>query len=888
MTLTIGLALMAFIALVFFVCLRQMEMRWTPGWLWVLLIVGATCLLFRPDEEVEAGEDAGAYFNTALSFAQHQQLRFDDPAMVEVDPSERAVFRYGHAGFLATKDACLWSEDPQMSRSRPWFFPGYSLLLSVPAALGFPYGAFWISPLLAMMIAILLAGLAYRLTGRRVAAAAAFLLYVLHPAIVWNARCARAEWPASFLILAGLVLWTKLMVSDRPVARSVGFLAGLSLTAAMLFHVTAAYVVLPTALASLWLTRREPFWIGWWSGLVAGVSLSAAQIIWVTDPYWIKVILSDSRRCLVLLSLGLLAFMAVVGFRWIWRRVVLRRVDFNPVIGVAMSLLFILLVLLSIHWRTEEGHIPGLPAWAVVYISLTDFSGVMKVCSRLWFILALAGTLVLCGRGDSPGRLGRWLFFVLAPATMTIGWVNNYMFETRRMVTFLVPLLVLSLVVLLAILGVGLGRRLGKRWPQMESSVPCVVIVLLTAGLLWTSIRSRWPLYSTWNNRGTFDFYQKVADRVREEGDFLLAEYTQTAAPIERLADRPLLPVAWGYRSDAEYRVAEQIMARLVTSHPDRRYLLITPFSGTAIPGVDMEWLFSDTLQTRRMERLKRTVPTNVTERVRTLQVYRVRGGGAVRTNLPYVRIMDGGGLGLSGSVKLVSGRTLELRGIPVAARGSQSVKFTSPRKKTDSESIAFVFAAPSGVMPRELSVRRGDGAEVPVRRSSLGPGWEVVELEEPSDGGPFEFTVSASSPVFLSDAFCIPFDGGPAVRLRADTPQESFTIEKMESQWIKATAAFALPVRAQPSRVWLLCTHGRDEDPKVECEIGLAGARKDRSRCRIEPGWTWSVFTVPGVEGASGAFRWYDLVTRPAWNPGKSGFPDDLGLRIQRVCVTE
>ena len=541
--------------------------------------------------------------------------------------------------------------------------------------------------------------------------------------------------------------------------------------------------------------------------------------------------------------------------------------------------------------RTEDGHIPGLPGWAVPYMSLTDFGGVMKVSSRLWFLLALSGTVVLCVRRDLPGRLGRWLFFMLAPASMTIGWVNNYMFETRRMVTFLVPLLVLSLSVLLAVISERAGRWLNKRWPRnalWAGAVPGILMCLLTAGLLLTAVRGRWPLYATWNNGGTYDFYKKVSDRVREAGDFLFAEYTQTAAPIERLADRPLLPLAWGYRSDADYRSAERIMAGLVEAHPDRRHLLITPFSGPVLPGVSLEPLFSDTLQTRRLERLKRAVPTNVEERTLTLHVYRVVGGGAVAASSPYVRIMDGGCLGLSGAANLMPGRNIEMHGVPAPVGETRSVGFAFPREISGPVTLAFVFAVPAGAVPALLSVDRIDGVASPVRRYSIGPGWEVLELEgKAPDRGHSEFKIQASERVYLTDAFCIRSVNGPAVRLRAECAagiifyrEDGFAM--VESERGTGPAGQSNSVAGVVSRhSWT----GRG--PAVECEVGLSGVGADKQRCRIEAGWNWSVFTLPGAEGASGVFRWHDLVTRPAWNPEKPGFPEDLGLRVQRVCVT-
>lgn len=890
MTLLMGVLLSLFIAWVFVACLRLLDVRSIPGWVWFLLAAGAACLLFRPDEEVEAGEDAGAYFNAAVSYASYGHLNFEDPAFTEVAPEEQRAFRYGHGDFFVSKDNCLWVQDLQMQKRKPWFFPAYSLLMAVPIAAGFPYGAFWIAPVLAILIGVLLAGLARWLTGRAIASAAAFVFYLLHPAVIWNARCMRAEWPASFLILAGLVLWLVPMVPGKPASRATGFLSGLSLGVAMLFHVTALYVVIPMTLASLWLTRRAPFWAGWWGGLVAGGGLLLAQILWVTDPYWMKLSWIRHGGTTLFLPAAAVVLAVVAGLRFWWSRVVARE-KAGVIAGLAMSVCFGLLVGLSIPLRTEDGGIPGLPAWAISYISLTDFRGVMNMSSRPWFIAALLGTLVLCARRDVQGRLGRWIFFALAPASMTIGWVNNYMFETRRMVTFLVPLLVLSLLALVFVIGEWAGARLHKRWPRAAArpaAISGAVICLLTAGLLAVSAWGKESLYTTWNNRGTFDFYRKVSDRVRDAGDFLFAEYTQAGAPIERLADRPLLPLAWDYRSDDDYRVAEQVMARLVAQHPERRHVLITPFSGAAIPGAGLEPIFSDSLRTRQIERLKRAVPTRVQDRVRTLHVYRVAGDGSTATNASYVRIFDGGRLGLAGAANKVSGRILKMRGIAVTPDQARTLRFASSWKVPGRVTLAFVFAIPSGAVPQRLDVERAGGAAPSrVRRYGLGPGWEVVECEgnEPARGA-FEFSVSASERVYLSDAFALLPSGRSAVRVKMDAEQESFEFGNTDSQWLKAHARVALPVYSEPSRVWMLATHGRRGDPVVECEIGLENGGAERQQARIETGWTWSVFARPGVEGAAGAFRWHEFITRPAWDPNEPGFPRDLGVRVQRICV--
>ena len=102
-------------------------MRWRVSWVAVcgLLICLLPVLLFllRPDEEMEAGEDPAGYLHRAISLAREQRLGFVDAGLALVSAEERPLFRYGHAGFLATKDAVLWSPNMQSMEVGPHFQP---------------------------------------------------------------------------------------------------------------------------------------------------------------------------------------------------------------------------------------------------------------------------------------------------------------------------------------------------------------------------------------------------------------------------------------------------------------------------------------------------------------------------------------------------------------------------------------------------------------------------------------------------------------------------------------------------------------------------------------------------------------------------------------------
>lgn len=855
---------------------------------YALLAVSLVILLFRPDEEIASGEDAGAYFLVAQAVAARQKLVFPDSGLVELPVEERSLFRYGHPGFLLTKDAVLWAGDPGFSQVGPHFLPAYSILLAVPAVLGFPYAGFWTSPVFAILIGGLLALLAVRLTGRRPAGWLAFALFIFNPAVFWNARCLRAEWPAAFLALAGIILWLSPVLSRKRLSPVPGFLGGLVLSAAASFHVTAFFVLIPAVLASLYLTRRNAFWTAWWSGLLLGCGIFLAQVIWVTDPYRLRDVWGDpGRRNTVLLASGVV-LSSVAGLRWLRRR--LRKMtsppSFSPgrLAGGLFSLGYLLAVFLLLRGRDDQGLIPGLPAWTATYLGLTDFSGVRLIFSRVGFGAALAGLVVLGIGSGTPGRLGRRIFFLLAPAGLVIGWMDNYMFETRRMVTFLVPLLVLSTVSLLAAVGVRGAELVKRRFPALsrmvETGLPCLLTVLLLAA----AVRGRGQLYTTWNNRGSYRFYRALAGAVREEGDFLVAEYTQTAVPLEKLSGLPLLPIAWGYRSEAEYRQAERVLARLIREHPERRHLLVSPFSGAAVPGAGAEPLFSRTLETGRLARAARTVPSGVIPFRLTLRLYRLHPPGRTDLSGTYVRIMDHGTLGLAGGANHFIGWTIRLRGVPLPVDPAGGVRVPLPAGRGEG-SLFFVVAFP-GTVPEEEPAEGGFTAlPAGARRFPLGPGWQGVELKLPAGEEPVvELDIRAERSAYLTDLFWMSGPEGSVRRVHPLETKTEFRMEEIDFQWLRASSSVSLPAGPSPRRLWLLAASGREEKDAVRAAIRPRGGGQPEFTFPVEKDWKWNPIPLP--PSAPSGFVWYDLEFTPAWDPGLSNYPPDLGILVHRLAV--
>lgn len=886
----IGLLVVCFSGALMACCVFQYKhfVLGTSLWkLWSILLVGLSSLvLFRPDEEVNSGEDAGGYWNAALSYAQRGFPNFVDPALMRLPPDERLLFRYGHQGFGITKDAAVWAMDGHMSQIGPKFYPGYSLLLSLAPAAGFPYAAFWVSPVLALLCGILIARLAVRLTGQPHAGWMAYLLYILNPVIFWNARCLRAEWPASFLALAGIVLWLNEEAKGGRGRGYAGLLSGLSLAAAGLFHATALYVLLPALALAFFMTTRSRFWVGWWAGTVMGVLLVVGQWAFIADPYFFWPRVRQLFGLSWFLPAGVIAVLFAAGLRWsggrIGRRFPAWAMRTGTAAGLLAALAIVAVVVYSLRHRTDLGHLPGLPEWSVAYISLTDFEGLARVISRGWFAFSLLGLFFLGTGSGERGRTGRLLLLLLGPASMTIGWVFNYMFETRRMLTFLVPLITLASVAgifgLTRLAGFMLQRLIPedlpiKRW--VVAGMPWALAVLL----LLSGVRGRWHLYTTWNDQGAFGFYREVSERVKAEGDFLLAEYTQMAAPVERLSGLPLLPVSWGYRSPEEYRQVEKVWRRLVTESPEERFLFISPFAGAALPGLELEPLFTRTLETRKLSRARRTVPMEVQDRTLTMHVSRVLPPGKRRGDIDYVRLMDGGNLGLSGQANFMHSRDVEMKGVP-ARRGAGDAREVDIFRPGRAGTLFVMVAAPDGVSAGRLA----EGW----RFTPVGERWAVVRI--PVDGAmgdPEVVSLSSKGVVYLTDVFLLPEESSEAVRLELPGSAVEFTLSGVHSQWLRARAAAALPAGGgDGGQLMLLATHGRDDVEEVGLRVGQRDAEVEAAVETIVPGWRW--YLMPNASAGAEGMAWHDFEVTPAWNPGLSSFPEDLGLRVAVIGVVE
>jgi|GEM_PF-2491419 len=834
-------------------------LQWT-GWSVTLIL---SCLfLFRPEEEIEVGEDPGVYFHSAMFLAQQQTFSSADPALSEVAPHQRTIFRYGDPSFMITKDHHLWSQDESMHEVGSFFLPGYPLMLALPMALGWPYFAFWVAPILAIMTGLVLARLATALTASAWAGWLAYILYVLNPIIAWNARCIRAEQPASFLVLAGLFLllmsWFRL---PGRVSRLFPFLAGLALSSATLFHITAIYVTIPVLVIAFWYARQRPFHGAWWMGIGLGFSCLFLQLIFVSDPYWILPnLLNPSRRRVALIAVVVLLALGW-GLKQVWIRLARRvlRGDAHKELlarlaGVVLGLLFVAMVALAMKYPTDTGHLPGLPEWTAAYLSITDFEGVRLMISRVALGFALIGIVVMNGLAGTAGRMARFLFLTLAPASLTIGWVHNYLFETRRMATFLVPLLVLATILLIFTI-----TPYAYRFTRRLRLPSYVWPIGIAAFLVFVMVRGRDHLYTTWNYKGLYRYYANIASDISEQGDFLFAEYTQTAIPIERLSGRPLLPLAWGYRSESEYRSAEKIFARLTREHPERRHLFITPFDGAVLPGLHLDPLQQYAINSKRVDRARRSVPQRVLPFDRTLHVYRVSPPVLGAEMSPYVRVLDGSRMGLDRMANWMPNRSILVQGVPLAAGQTHKL---NENNETDAQWVV-IYAHEELTKNDHLTQITGNFY---LWRSAPG-----VELSFDHD-------------VLLLDQFAVREPGIVSRVPWASDEIAEITIPGIHSQWMRAVSSIAMPRDGHHRYALFFATPGREDGVKQTMRLMPSDGSASSETIALFPEWRW--YVVPLQPTSATAAYWHELIVDPAWDPGLSNFPADLGLLIHAIAI--
>ncbi|MDO9542832.1 MAG: hypothetical protein Q7J98_10985 [Kiritimatiellia bacterium] len=581
----------------------------------VILLCFAVLLLFRPHEDIFGGEDPGSYINSGISYNRQKQLFYVDELLSKVPPKIRPYFYYGHAGYGATKDACLWIRNAGLAMVGPHFQPAYPLLIAAANRISPNSWALFVVPLFTILTALALRALASQTIPYRWAGLIVFILYVFNPLIIWHGRCARPEIIAAFMFFAGGALTLQAWQS-RPWKNMPDILLGAAcLGAAPFFHITAWALVIPVVLAVviiiLFKERNDflPYLI------IIGLMMYAfyVQTTSITDYYTVKRFLD-----LIFLRPGIIAagFILLMAAAFIIKY--LRHSRFKPepspaapassLLSLSFGLVLIAFLMSLFFFRQIYGDFPVLGRPIKHYLYLTDFRVVVNMLSVPVMLLILAGLIAwLTGRAEKRDyRI--ILALVLLPAVMLTGNIHDFMMTRYLMVAF-IPVSALFLTALIAFV---LPARSGLWGALFLSAIICVL-----------AVNKRSHLITTTEHKGFCRFLRPYAEVIKTNKGMLLCEYSRIAAPLEHFFGVPTLGLDNERQTD--YEPMEKAWADIMKSEPERAAYFMTPYQAPRSAYFDFEPIFNNSFQDCRLAQARQSLPVKVGKSELTLQLYRLK-----------------------------------------------------------------------------------------------------------------------------------------------------------------------------------------------------------------------------------------------------------------------
>ncbi|MCA1810271.1 MAG: hypothetical protein LC725_12630, partial [Lentisphaerae bacterium] len=577
----------------------------------LLMLLMAGVLMLRPHEDIFGGEDPGSYINSGITYANQQAFFHTDPILAQVQPELRPMFYYGHSGFGATKDACLWVCNEQQARLGPRFQPAYPLLMSGLVGLTrSPWAALYVAPIFAIFTALALRALFTLFYPGRCAGWAVFWLFLLNPLVAWHGRCPRPEIVAAFLLFAGISLLLRAARGAPRQHRLDVWLGGLCCMLAPFVHVTAWFVVLPVFAVLLLaggVGRRDLVAACLW--VPAALWVLDYQARHITDYYGLGRMLRQGLAnplwwVAVLAGIPLLWWCGRRLVKWRWPLWLFR--GFAWGVGLVGAAAFVW----CFFCRDAEGSLPFLRRPVEHLFYLTDFRAVVNMFSTWLALLGLLGWLAWC---VAPGR-GRvmrpLLAAMLMPAICLAGRINDFMM-TRYLLVALVPMLTLGLAALAYFIAdrvEGCWRNRGARIPlAARRSVVLVLMALLMAGV---GLRGRTHLVRVTEYRGLARFLAQFARPVAGCEGALLAEYSRLAAPFDHFFNLPVLAVDNERRDD--YTEIEREWERLMRQFDDVPVFFITPFRSAVSDRFVFTPLRQDVFNYQSLRQAGRNLPVEV------------------------------------------------------------------------------------------------------------------------------------------------------------------------------------------------------------------------------------------------------------------------------------
>ncbi|MBI2440029.1 MAG: hypothetical protein HYV35_01520 [Lentisphaerae bacterium] len=800
--------MLALVAVGRLLALSRAKMRLST-WAWGLMVLTALVLLFRPHEDIFGGEDPGSYLNSGVTYGRQGQAFFVDPLLAQVSPETRNVFYYGHAGYGATKDACLWVVNEDAAVLGPHFQPAYPLLISVATRLGKPSWSLYVVPLFALFTAFALAALVANLLTHRLAGLIAFSLYLLNPMILWHGRCARPEIIAGFFAFAGLALlllaWQERPWLRWPACNAMRSIAGrpdillgaLCIGSAPLFHITAWYLVIPAALAVglVILSGRTDFLL-YPLGALAMWFVFYGETRYVTDYYKVREFFEGALNYWPFWALGLAGLAAIsLGVRRArQRRNALlpspERAAAKPVAGwlatglALVSLLFFVNVYFN---RANIGSFLIIARAIPNFIFLTDWQTFANMVSRPIVLLILAGWVVwLTGQPAWRGERIALALTVL-PAVVLAGTMRDFMM-TRYFVLAAVPMGVLCLTALVT-------TRL-KEWPGRPWTVwlaPGLAVVIGLVGLT-----NRGHLVTLVEHRGFLQFLAPFAQAIQNEQGILLGEYSRITASLEHMFGIRALGLDNERKDD--YHAAERAWEAIMRGAPQQPAFFLTPFQTPRSDLFNFSLVHRDVFKDRKLQQAYNNLPTRIGEMELTLSLYRMTLKDPELPEQPATNAvalpLGNGNMGLrrAANVRL---EKPELEGVALS-RGEQVSLSIPAALKANLLELLFVLHCSESNVPAPIVNNMGAPRErYNFHFQSLGDQWWLYTCKPDQAAAPETVAFAANSPLFIAAAFACGNTEAIEISSGFSKARVKLSFPPLKGRWARAQASLLMPATA-------------------------------------------------------------------------------------------
>jgi hypothetical protein len=650
--------------------------------------------------------------------------------------------------------------------------------------------------------------------------------------------------------------------------------------AAPFFHVTAWMTAVTAAvLAAVLAGRGRGVYLVFPSVMMVAAGLFVLQLKFVTDCYYLLRFLEPLHVSPVVLGSALvgggLVSACIIGLR------ALRSPDATASLGgrgwstgcSVVAVAAVLAGLVTFAARDAKGSLPFLPASAARYLSLTDFKGVLTLVSLPALLVAVAGWLILMFR---PARAAapRLMFGVIVlPGVLCAGWMNNYMFETRRLVMVLVPVLAIALGV-----AVAACARTAPRWRKALAVTLCLVVL---AGFA----HGKTGLYTTRDLGGLVAFFERFADRIQEEDGILLTEYAQFAAPFDHYFGIDGLSLDPDYRKDKQYARAEAAWDAFIMRDPERGPVFyLTPFQPPLSRHFTFVPVMEDRFTTRELPRARRQVPAAARERTFSLGLYRMYAAGAGQrssppTVFPYTRTTDGSKLGYRGLANRVR-RDWSIQG-RVAGPGGDLALGVTPGQ---SAGELWMFLLAGTESPDAPGLHDGAGQALgPVSWRRLAGDWWLGRAPVPAA---VQLVVRPGAGLLMTDAYLLDHAGRvrPVDLSGSGLPGER-PAYPMTAQWARAKMQTLMPLPGSgPGCFAFLANASRPDGSAVAVSVSMDGGETAGAACRVSAQWHWHLVRVG--ESPGDRTRWVTLASDPAWDPGLKRYPHDLGVLVESFAM--